>query len=312
MPSKPEIFLAAPYLPAFCLDLVNEHFDVHPATVADSSHGLPEGPVALICTVNVPIDADLIARLPRSVRIIATYSVGMDHIDLEAARTRKLIVVNAPGTLAASVAETAMFLLLGAARRGRESLDLVESGNWKGWRADQLLGQSIENRRLGIFGMGEIGVEIARRAKAFGMYVIYHNRSPRPDIPDDIRYVADVELFLQQSEVLVLACPLTPQTRHFLNADSIAKLPAQAIIVNIARGEIVDDDALIEALRSGQIGAAGLDVFTGEPNLRDDYRNMPNVFATPHIGSSTFQARRAMMEKVIAGVLQHLPPAGSS
>lgn len=310
MPSKPEIFLVAPYLPPFCLDLVQERFDVHPADITDSSQNLPEGPVALVCTVNVRIGADLIARLPESVRIIATYSVGMDHIDLDAARGRGLIVVNAPGTLAASVAETAMFLLLGAARRGRESLDLIASGKWSGWRADQLLGQSIESRRLGIFGMGEIGVEIARRAKAFGMDVIYHNRSPRPGTPDDIEYVGDVDVFLQQSDVLVLGCPLTPQTRHFLDADRIARLPEQAIVVNIARGEIVDDDALIAALRSGRIGAAGLDVFTGEPDLRDEYRKLPNVFATPHIGSSTFQARRAMMEKVISGVLQNLPPAG--
>ncbi len=306
MPTKPPVLVAAPHLPPFCLDLLHERFDVHRVNAADRSNNLPEGPVALICTVDIRIDAELIGRLPRSLCSIATYSVGLDHIDQDAARARGLAIVNAPGTLAASVAEAALFLLLGAARRGRESLDLLASGSWSGWRADQLLGQSVENRCLGILGMGEIGLEIAHRAKAFGMNVIYHNRSARHGVPPEIRYVANTDLFLEQCDVLVLACPLTPQTRNFLNADRIAKLPRQAIVVNVARGEVVDDDALIAALRSGQVSAAGLDVFAGEPKLRDEYRQLPNVFATPHIGSSTLQARRAMMEKVIAGVLQHL------
>lgn len=238
------------------------------------------------------LDAAAIAALPGSVRIVATYSVGVDHIDLNAARTRGLAVANTPGALVDAVADAALFLMLGAARRATESLALIRGRGWSGWRPDQLLGIQLSGRTLGIYGMGEIGGAIAVRAKAFGMEVAYCNRKPAPRA--EARFVADPLELVAASDILLLAAPSTAETRGFVNAATLDHARTSMILVNIARGDLVVDADLIAALRDGRILAAALDVFTNEPMVAPGYFDLPNVFMTPHIGSSTVEARWAM------------------
>lgn len=262
-----------------------------------------EGVDAIVLTVEVSANKALIERLPHSVKAIATYSVGTDHIDLEAARARGLVVLSTPGVLADSVAEVGLFLLLGAARRATESIALIRSGQWKGWSPTQLIGSELKDKCLGIFGMGQIGRAVARRAAAFGMTISYHNRSELPqDLAAAARFEPELDRFLGTLDAIVLACPSTPETRHFLNAERIARMKPGAFVVNIARGDVVDDDALIAALSSGRIAAAGLDVFAGEPAFDPRYGKLPNVFMLPHIGSSTEEARLRMGRILIEGL----------
>lgn len=238
------------------------------------------------------LDAAAITALPGSVRMVATYSVGVDHIDLNAARARGLAVANTPGALVDAVADAALFLMLGAARRATESIALLRGGGWPGWRPDQLLGIELAGRTLGIYGMGEIGAAIGVRARAFGMDIAYCNRRPVPSA--NARFVADPLDLVAAADVLLLAAPSTPETRDFVNAATLARAKPSMILVNIARGDLVKDADLIAALRDGRILAAALDVFAGEPAVAPGYFDLPNVLMTPHIGSSTVEARAAM------------------
>lgn len=253
------------------------------------------------------IDAALIRRLPSSLRAIATLSVGHDHIDCEAARERGLAVLSTPDILSDAVAEMAMLLLLGAARRAHEGSRLLYGGEWRGWSPTQLLGRDVTGGRLGILGMGRIGRTIARRARGFDMAVHYHNRSRlAPEHEDAATYRPNLDAFLAESDFLVLAAPSTPATRGIMDASAIARLPRGAVVVNIARGSLVDDAALIAALRSGHVGAAGLDVFNGEPDIDPAYLELPNVFLQPHQGSSTLGTRVRMGELLLASIEDHL------
>lgn len=262
-----------------------------------------DGRDALILLAMTPVDADFIAALPASVKTIATYSVGLDHIDLAAARRRGFAVLHTPDVLTDAVAETALLLLLGAARRATESIDLIRSGAWQGWSPTQLVGVELTGKTLGILGMGRIGQGIAERARAFGMQITYHNRKPlAPELAKGAVHQADVTAFLGAIDALAIACPLTEETRGFLNAERIAAMRPGALVVNIARGPVVDDDALIAALKSGHVRAAGLDVFTNEPKLDPRYLDLPNAFLLPHIGSSTVESRRAMGRTLIDGL----------
>ena len=247
-----------------------------------------------------PLDAPAIAALSDSVRIIATYSVGTDHIDLAAAQARGIAVSNTPGTLVNAVADAAMFLILGAARRATESIALIRSRTWPGWYPDQLLGVELAGRTLGIYGMGEIGAAVAARARAFGMDIAYSNRRPAPDT--DARFVADPRALVSEADILLLAAPSTPETRGFICAATLACAKPSLILVNIARGDLVVDADLIAALGQGRIMAAALDVFSGEPHIATGYHDLPNLFMTPHIGSSTIEARAAMGASVIGSI----------
>ena len=248
-------------------------------------------------------DAKFIAAAPSSLKVLATYSAGLEHIDLEAARHRGLPVLCTPDVLSDSVAEMAILLMLGAARRVQEGDRLIYSGQWKGWTPTQLVGVEITGRRLGILGMGSIGRTIARRARGFDMAVHYHNRKRlSPDQEQGATHHATLEGLLAQSDVLVIGAPSTPETRGLLNAARIAAMPEGAIVVNIARGDLIDDDALIAALTSGRLAAAGLDVFNGEPRLDERYKSLPNVFLQPHQGSSTLTARLAMAQILLDGI----------
>lgn len=258
---------------------------------------------ALIVTAFDKFDAAAIAKLPSNVRIVATYSVGIEHLDLEAARKRGLALLSTPDVLSDAVAEMAILLMLGAARRVHEGSSLLYERKWTGWTPTQLIGAETTGKRIGVVGMGRIGRTIARRARGFDMTVHYHNRSRlSPDLETNATYHPTVEGMLAESDVVVLAAPSTPQTRGLINRERLALLPSGAIIANIARGDLIDDDALIAALRSGQVAAAGLDVFNGEPRLNPGYLELANVFLQPHQGSSTLTARLKMGQILLDGV----------
>lgn len=252
------------------------------------------------------IDAGLIQALPDSVRVLATFSVGNEHIDLDAARARGVAVVSTPDVLSDAVADLGMLLLLGAARRAHEAALLLYSGQWRGWSPTQVIGRDLTGGRLGVLGMGRIGRAVAHRARhGFKMEVHYHNRSRLPqDLEDGAAYHGDVDSLLEVSDFLMLAAPSSPATQRILNEAAITKLPRGAVVANVSRGSLVDDDALIAALRSGRLMAAGLDVFNGEPDINPGYLELPNVFLQPHQGSSTIETRMRMGNLLLDSVEQ--------
>lgn len=305
--STVRVFVAC-RLPAEARALFSDRFDARfnergrtlttDELIADSADA-----AVLVMTATDRLDAATITRLPSNLKVLATYSVGHDHIDVAVARARGLIVLFTPDVLSDACADTAFLLMLGAARRVVESLDLVRSGAWSGWTPLQLLGRDVHGARLGIIGMGRIGRAIARRARGFDMAVHYHNRSRlAAELEAGAVFHPTLETLLADSDFLCVACPASPETRHLIDAARIALLPPGAIIVNIARGEVIDDRALIPALESGRIFAAGLDVFENEPNIAPAYRALPNVFALPHIGSSTLETRVAMARLLVEGI----------
>ena len=285
-------------LPKACEDRLAARFDVRlgdDATVytPDVLAAHAAGASAIIVTPSEAINAAAIAALPATIKIISTNSVGFEHIDLAAARARGLRVGNTPDVLTDATADIALLLILAATRRASEGERMVRTNTWTGLRPTSFLGVQITGRRLGIVGMGRIGAALAKRAQACGMKVLYHNRKPVNDVPG-AEYVANLDYLLAQSDVLSLHCPLTPETKGLLNKTSIAKLPDGAIVVNTARGGLIEDEALIAALTSGKLFAAGLDVYAGEPAIDERYRTLNNVFLLPHVGSATIETRTAM------------------
>ncbi|HKY82477.1 MAG TPA: NAD(P)-dependent oxidoreductase [Sphingobium sp.] len=261
-------------------------------------------PDAILCSIRpYRFDRETIGTLPPSVKAIATYSVGYDHIDLAAAADRGIAVFNTPGVLSDAVADATLFLILGAARRATESIALLREGRWTGWSPGQLIGEGLGGKTLGIFGMGNIGRRIARRARAFGMDIAYHDQ--REVEGEEARFVADPRDLIAQSDVAVLAWPSTPETRYFIARDTLKLAKPSLILVNIGRGDLVKDDDLIAALRDGGILAAGLDVFDKEPDIHPGYLDLPNAFLLPHIGSSTWEARLAMADVLIDAMEVH-------
>lgn len=273
-----------------------------------------EGMHALLVTPTDKLYSDLIAQLPNSVQVIATFSIGTDHIDIQAARGRGIAVTNTPGVLTEATADCTTLLMLGAARRASEGERLVRQRAWQGWKPSLLVGADLNGRRLGIYGMGQIGRAVAHRARALGMEIHYHNRHRlSPELEEGAVYHEEAEGFLKSADVLSLNAPGTPDTKHFLNSRSIAHLPAGAIVVNTARGSLIDDEALIAALQDGRVRAAGLDVYEGEPNIHPGYLDLPNTFLLPHIGSATEDTRVAMgnaaLDNIDAVLADRTPPA---
>ncbi len=295
-------------LPEPVLELVAERHDMwlNPddrTLSADELQRVAAAADVLLVTAFDRLDAAAIARLPEAVRIIATYSVGLEHIDLQAARARGISVLYTPDVLSDSVAEMAILLMLGAARRAHEGAAMLYGGHWKGWSPTQLVGREVSGSRMGIVGMGRIGRAIARRARGFDMAVHYHNRGELPaELAGGATFHATLAGLLAVSDVLVLAAPSSGTTRGLIDETALAALPHGAVVVNIARGDLIDDDALIAALRSGQVGSAGLDVFRGEPQLDHRYLHLPNVFLQPHQGSSTLEARLRMGQILLDGI----------
>jgi lactate dehydrogenase-like 2-hydroxyacid dehydrogenase len=254
-----------------------------------------EGAEALFITPADRLDSVFFQKVSPTVKIIATYSVGFEHIDLEAAARRKISVAYTPGANSEATADIAMLLLLGASRRAYEAQELVRTGAWKPLSPDMLLGWQVGGKVLGIFGMGRVGQAVARRARGFGMKIHYYATKELPaEIAGDAIYHKDPSDLLRASQFLSLHAPETPQTHHFLNSKAISLLPPGAIVVNSARGGLVVDDDLIAALKSGRVAAAGLDVFEGEPKLHPEYISLKNTFLLPHIGSATIETRTAM------------------
>ena len=239
--------------------------------------------------------SQVIAQLPERVRAIANYSVGYDHVDIEAAKKRGLIVTNTPDVLSDATAELTMMLMLGAARRASEGEVLVRTREWKDWSPSFMVGTQVTGKRLGIIGFGRVGQVVAKRARGFDMEIHYHNRRRvPPELEEGAVYHATPEELMPYSDFLSLHCVASPQTTGLLNAERIDLLPDGAIVVNASRGVVIDDNALIAALQSGKLTAAGLDVYNDEPEIHPEYRELPNVFLMPHIGSATKETRDAM------------------
>jgi lactate dehydrogenase-like 2-hydroxyacid dehydrogenase len=258
------------------------------------------GCAGIMCAAGDPLTAETILHLPGSVRMIATFSVGYEHVDVAAAEKRGIVVSNTPDVLTDATADIAMLCLLGAARRAHEGAQMLRTHHWVGWTPTQLMGVHVTGKRLGILGMGRIGQALADRARAFRMQIHYSNRTRLPaEIEKGAIFHADADAMLSHCDILSINAPMTQATRKWVNAERIAKLPKGAIIVNTARGGVVDDEALIAALKSGRLASAGLDVFDGEPKLHPGYYDLANAFLLPHMGSATVETRNAMGFKAL-------------
>ena len=240
------------------------------------------------------MDADTINALPETIKIISNFAVGFGNIDLEAAKKRNIAVTNTPDVLTDATAEIGMLLILGACRRAAEGIQHAKESNWK-WTADYLIGKQLTGTRLGILGMGRIGQKIASIAKSFGMIIHYHNRSKLSGEKEQgAVYHDNLKSLFSVSDVLSICCPATKETQNLINKDTLEYFPTGAVITNVARGDIVDDEALIDALNRRKIYAAGLDVYKNEPNLNPGYLKIKDVFILPHLGSATKVTRIAM------------------
>jgi glyoxylate reductase len=269
----------------------------------------------LVPTVTDRIDAELIAQAGENLGLIASFGAGVDHIDLAAARARKIIVTNTPGVFTDDTADLTMALIIGVPRRLREGTSLIRRNAWTGWAPLTLLGRKLGGKTLGIVGMGRIGQAVASRARAFGLRIAYHNRHRLPEAVETMlgaQYVPTLDDLLARSDIVTLHCPSTAETRGMLSAARIAAMKPGATIVNTARADLIDYEAMIGALESGHLGGAGLDVFPEEPKVDQRLVALPNVIAQPHIGSATIEGREASGEKVIANIRfwadGHRPP----
>ncbi|MEO0781957.1 MAG: D-glycerate dehydrogenase [Pseudomonadota bacterium] len=239
--------------------------------------------------------ADVVTKLDPRLKIVANHSVGVDHCDLEALRGRGIVVTNTPDVLSDATAEIAMLLMLGAARLAVTGDRLVRTGAWDSWSPSFMVGKQVTGARLGIIGMGRVGRAFAEKARGFGMEIHYYNRKPlRPEYEMGATYHDTIESVLEMSDFLSLHCPSTPETQDLMNADRFALLPDGAVMVNTARGALVDEDALIAAISSGKLAAAGLDCFKVEPGGNPALSTHENIFMLPHIGSATRATRDAM------------------
>ncbi len=269
----------------------------------------------LVPTVTDHIDADMLAAAGDRMQLIASFGAGTDHLDLAAAAARKITVTNTPSVFTEDTADLAMALIIGVPRRIREGVALVRRGEWSGWAPTALLGRKLAGKVLGIVGMGRIGQAVAHRAKAFGLDIAYHNRKRLPEAVERMfgaTYVESLDELLAQTDILTLHCPSNPESHHMIDAHAIGRMKPGACLINTARGDLVDQEALIEALQSGHLAGAGLDVYPDEPRVDERLIAHPNVMTLPHIGSATAEGRAASGEKVIANIRfwadGHRPP----
>lgn len=259
----------------------------------------------LVPTVTDRIDSAVIQAAGPDLKLIASFGTGVDHIDLKAAQTAGITVTNTPGVLTEDTADVTMALILAVARRMGEGEKLVRKGGWHGWAPTQMLGTRLAGKRLGIVGMGRIGEAVAKRARAFGMSIHYHNRRPAPvDVEQRLEatYWENLDQMLSRMDVISVNCPQTPATFHLISERRLAQLQPHALLVNTARGAVVDEAALIAALKEQRIAGAGLDVYEHEPEVPEALRAMENVVLLPHLGSATREARQAMGDKVIVNI----------
>ncbi len=253
------------------------------------------------------ISANFLEALPRSVKLIASYGAGVNHIDLEAARAHNILVTNTPGVVTEDTADLTFGLIIAACRRFAEGNALAKSGTWDGFGVNFMLGARVWGRTLGIVGMGSIGEAVARRAGGFGMPVLYHNRQRRPEAEagTGATYCETLEELLARADIVSLHCPLTEDTHHLIDASALSRMKPDAVLINAARGPVVDEAALLNALRNGTIAAAGLDVYEDEPKIVEGLHGLPNAFLLPHLGTATVDARNAMGFRVMENIVSH-------
>ncbi|PWC30986.1 D-glycerate dehydrogenase [Azospirillum sp. TSO35-2] len=285
-----------------------------PLTAAQMQEAMAIADV-LVPTVTDRIDRALIEQAGPQLRMIASFGTGVDHIDLKAARERGIMVTNTPGVLTEDTADMTMALLLATARRLAEGERLVRSGQWTGWGPTTMLGHRISGKRLGILGMGRIGSALARRARAFGMSIHYHNRRRvHPELEQELEatYWASLDQMLARMDIISINCPHTPATYHLLSERRLKLLRPHCYIVNTSRGEVIDEVALTRMLSKGEVAGAGLDVFEHEPAVNPKLLRLDNVVLLPHMGSATIEGRIDMGEKVVINIKTfidgHTPP----
>lgn len=316
---KPHIFVTRKLLPSVEARM-SELFDVtlnaddHPLSREEIIAGMRSADV-LVPTVTDHIDGHMIAQAGDRLRLIANFGAGIEHIDLGAARARKIIVTNTPGVFTDDTADMAMALIISVPRRFSEGVRILVQGEWRGWGPSAHLGHGLGGKTLAIIGMGRIGQAVAHRARAFGLNIVYHNRHRLPAALENMlsaRYEADLDKMIAEADILSLHCPATPETQHILNASRINSMKPGASVINTARGNLIDEEALIAALQTGKIGGAGLDVFAHQPAVDSRLVAIPNVVAMPHLGSATIEGREASGERVIANIRfwadGHRPP----
>lgn len=293
-------------MPQGVLDILDQDHEVtrrsedRPLTLEEARAALAEND-AILPTLGDAFRAEAFAGALRT-RLLANFGVGYNHIDVPAAKAAGVVVSNTPGAVTDATADIAMMLILMSCRRASEGERLVRSGGWPGWAPTQLLGLHLGGKVLGVVGMGRIGKAIAARATGFGMQIVFHNRSRVAAAGAPAKQVELAEL-LETSDVVVLAVPATPETRHLIDAEALAAMKPTARLVNIARGDIVDEAALIDALRSGEIAGAGLDVYEREPSVPDALRQLENVTLLPHLGTSALEVRQAMGRMAVENIL---------
>ncbi len=310
-PRRPKLIVTR-RLPALIEARMRELFDAEL-----SEDDLPMGPEALAaaaarCDILVPtisdhIDAAVIESGTGRLRLIANFGNGVDHIDLKAARSAGIIVTNTPGVLTEDTADMTMALILSVPRRLAEGEKLVRSGSWTGWSPGFMLGHRIGGKRLGIIGMGRIGQAVARRARAFDLTISYHNRHRLPEVVEQdlaARYEPDLDTLLVENDIISIHCPHRPETENLISARRLALLAKHVYLINTARGPIIDEEALIDRLESGEIAGAGLDVFAHEPAIDPRLLALDNVVLLPHMGSATYEGRAATGERVITNIRQ--------
>jgi len=253
----------------------------------------------ILCIGGNKFDKAIINQLSSSVKIIANYAVGYNNVDVDAAKQRGIVVTNTPEVLTDATADISILLLLGASRRAYEGRKHAETQSWN-WSTNFLMGKQMSNKKLGILGMGRIGRAVAQRARGFGMEIHYHNRSKlSPDLELGATYHDNIKSLFSQSDFLSINCPATAETTNLLNEETINFLPDKAVVANAARGDIIDDAAMIKAMKSGKIFALGLDVYNGEPKINEEYLQLDNLFLLPHLGSSTKRTRIDMGDRAI-------------
>ena len=256
----------------------------------------------ILSSISDKLDTKIISKLSNKIKIISNFAVGFGNIDINTASKKNIIVTNTPDVLTDATAEIAMLVLLGAARRAKEGMRWVNKKNWK-WSADFLMGKQLTDSKLGILGMGRIGRAVADRARSFGMKIHYHNRSRlEKNLEKDAVYHQSLESLLSVSEFFSINCPAAKETKHIINNKTIKYFPDGAVIVNSARGDMINDDAMVKALKSGKIFSLGLDVYNGEPDVHPEYLTLQNVFILPHIGSATKKTRIAMGNLAISNI----------
>ena len=253
----------------------------------------------ILCVGGNKFDKEIISKLSPSIKIIANYAVGYNNVDTDAATARGIVVTNTPEVLTDATADISILLLLGASRRAYEGRKAAESQSWV-WSTSLLLGKQMSNRKLGILGMGRIGRAVAQRARGFGMEIHYHNRNRlSPDLENGAKYHSDIKSLFSQSEFLSINCPATADTTNLINKETINYFPDNVVIANAARGDIINDQDMIEAMKNGKVFALGLDVYNGEPKINEHYLKLDNLFLLPHLGSATEKTRVDMGDRAI-------------